>query len=126
MRRTPRGRDGPPAESITGARTSLTQDVRARQRRYIVAMLIRSVCVVVMALTWDRWPVLAVAALVGAVAIPYIAVVVAQAGWRQGRGARPELAAAAPAPATPVVLEPTLILPPEPEPEPEPERSAAG
>lgn len=114
MNRTPWHRDGPRAESITRARTGLSQDVRARQRRYIIAMLIRTVCVVVMALTWDRWPLVAVCALIGGVVIPYVAVVAAQAGWRQQRGLRAELvrpAAADPAPR--VVLEPTLILPPE-------------
>ncbi|MEU5893161.1 DUF3099 domain-containing protein [Streptomyces sp. NPDC047461] len=113
MNRTSWRRDGPPAESITRARTGLSEDVRGRQRRYVAAMLVRSACVVLMALTWNRWPVVAVGALVGGVVIPYVAVVVAQAGWRQQRGARPELARTVAEPETRVVLEPTLILPPE-------------
>lgn len=114
MNRTPWHRDGPRAESITRARTGLTQDLRGRQRRYIVAMLVRSACVVLMAVTWNRWPAVAVCALAGGVVIPYVAVVVAQAGWRQQRGVRAELARPADEqPAARVVLEPTLILPPE-------------
>ncbi|MFF3247118.1 DUF3099 domain-containing protein [Streptomyces sp. NPDC002870] len=100
-------------ESITRARTGLTRDLRGRQRRYVAAMLVRSACVVLMAVTWNRWPALAVCALIGAVLIPYVAVVAAQAGWRQQRGARPALGWAPEEPATRVVLEPTLILPPE-------------
>ncbi|MCX5563715.1 DUF3099 domain-containing protein [Streptomyces sp. NBC_00038] len=114
MNRTPWHRDGPRAESITRARTGLTQDLRGRQRRYIVAMLVRSACVVLMAVTWNRWPAVAVCALAGGVVIPYVAVVVAQAGWRQQRGVRAELARPADEqPAARVVLEPTLVLPPE-------------
>ncbi|CAL9668834.1 DUF3099 domain-containing protein [Streptomyces sp. Tu 3180] len=113
MTTSPRRREDPRAESITRARTGLTQDLRDRQRRYLTAMLIRTACVILMALTWNRWPALAVCALIGSVAIPYVAVVAAQAGWRQQRGARPLLTwtPADPAPRTP--LEPTLVLPPE-------------
>ncbi|MFI9583715.1 DUF3099 domain-containing protein [Streptomyces sp. NPDC052236] len=113
MSKTPWHRNTPRAESITRARTGLTQDIRGRQRRYIVAMMVRTACVVVMAATWNRWPALAVCALVGGVVIPYVAVVAAQAGWRQQGGARPAPAWVREEPATRVVLEPTLILPPE-------------
>jgi hypothetical protein len=113
MSRTARDRGGPRTESITGARTGLTQDVRGRQRRYLAAMLVRTVCVVLMAVTWNRWPVFAVCAMVGGVTIPYVAVVVAQAGWRQQRGVRPALTPGHEEPAERVLLEPTLILPPE-------------
>lgn len=115
MNRTSRQRDASPAESITRARTGLSQDLRGRQRRYVTAMLVRTACVVVMALTWNRWPVVAFCALAGGVVIPYVAVVAAQAGWLQQRGVRPELARPVEEPATRVVLEPTLILPPEPD-----------
>lgn len=113
MNRTSWRGDGTRAESITRARTGLTQDVRGRERRYIAAMAVRSACVVVMAATWNRWPVLAICALVGGVVIPYAAVVAAQAGWRQQRGLRPALAKIHEQPAIRVPLEPTLILPPE-------------
>ncbi|POX52015.1 hypothetical protein C3489_18895 [Streptomyces sp. Ru71] len=106
-------REAARAESITRARTGLSHDVRGRQRRYLTAMLIRTACVVLMAATWTRWPVLAVCALAGAVVIPYVAVVVAQAHWRQQRGARHAVTPLRDEPAGPrTVLEPTLILPP--------------
>ncbi|WP_077800632.1 DUF3099 domain-containing protein [Streptomyces sp. JHA26] len=114
MSTSPWHRDVPRPESITRVRTGLTQDLRGRERRYLTAMLIRTACVVLMALTWTRWPVVAVSALVGSVVIPYVAVVAAQAGWRQQRGHRPPLAPVpedSPAPRT--VLEPTLIIPPD-------------
>lgn len=104
----------PPAASITRARTGLTRDLRDRQRRYVLAMLVRTVCVVLTAVTWSRWPVLAVCALAGAVVIPYVAVVAAQAHWRQQRGPRPMLTPVQDEPAArAAVVEPTLILPPE-------------
>ncbi|MDG4865068.1 DUF3099 domain-containing protein [Streptomyces sp. T-3] len=98
---------------MTRARTGLTEDVRGRQRWYVMSMLVRTACVVLMTVTWNRWPALAVAALVGSVVIPYVAVVGVQAGWRQGRGTRPQLAPVHGTPETAVPLEPTLILPPE-------------
>lgn len=110
---TPRHRDGSRVESITRARVSLTQEIRGRQRRYIAAMLVRSACVVLMAATWHRWPVLAVCALAGGVVIPYVAVVAAQGGWLQQRGFRPALTRRHEEPAPRVTLEPTLVLPPE-------------
>ena len=107
-------RDVVPAESITRARAGLTRDVRGRQRRYLMAMVVRTVCVVLMAATWNRWPVLAGCALAGAVVIPYVAVVLAQAHWRQQRGPRHAVVRAVrEEPTVRVVLEPTLILPPE-------------
>lgn len=103
----------PRIESITRARTGVAEDVRGRQRRYLTAMLIRTACVVLMAATWDRWPVLALGALAGSVVIPYVAVVVAEAGWGRRRGIRPAVAMPVRrAPADGVPLEPTLILPP--------------
>ncbi|WP_327180549.1 DUF3099 domain-containing protein [Streptomyces sp. NBC_01334] len=113
MSRTPWHRAGPRAESITRARTGLSEDLRGRQRRYIVAMLVRSACVVLMAVTWNRWPAVAVCALVAGVVIPYVAVVAAQAGWRQQRGTRIALVEVPRENVTRVPLEPTLILPPE-------------
>lgn len=111
MHTSPGRRNDARAESITRARTGLTRDLRGRQRRYLAAMLVRSGCVVVMAVTWNCWPALAVCALAGAGVIPCVAVVVAQAGWPQRRGARPALARVNEEPATRVVLEPTPILP---------------
>lgn len=71
---------------ITGARSSLTEDVRGRQRRYVASMLLRTVCVLLAVVLWDvqRW--LAFAALAGAVLLPYFAVLVANAGRERAPG----------------------------------------
>ncbi|WP_419992765.1 DUF3099 domain-containing protein [Streptomyces boninensis] len=101
----------PRTASITRARTGLTEQQKRRQRRYVAAMTVRTSCVVVMACTWERWPVLAVCALVGGVLIPFVAVVAAQAWWPRGRGVRPAVARASEEPAGRAPLEPSLILP---------------
>lgn len=68
--------------SITSARRGLTEDLDGRVRRYLVSMGVRTACFVVAVLTTGpvRWT-----ALVGAVLLPYIAVVVANAGRENGR-----------------------------------------
>ena len=65
---------------ITGARLSLAEDVRARQRRYVVSMLVRTVAVLLTVLLWRVSLPLAVVALVVGAVLPYVAVVVANAG----------------------------------------------
>ncbi len=71
---------------ITGARSSLTEDVRGRQRRYVASMLLRTVCVLLAVVLWDvqRW--LALAALAGGVLLPYFAVLLANAGRERAPG----------------------------------------
>ncbi|WP_406204917.1 DUF3099 domain-containing protein [Kitasatospora sp. NBC_01560] len=71
---------------ITGARSSLSEDVRGRQRRYVASMLLRTVCVLLAVILWDvqRW--LAVGALAGAVLLPYFAVLIANAGRERAPG----------------------------------------
>ncbi|MFH9350140.1 DUF3099 domain-containing protein [Kitasatospora sp. NPDC017646] len=71
---------------ITGARSSLSEDVRGRQRRYVISMLVRTLCVLLAVALWDvqRW--LAFAALAGGVLLPYFAVLVANAGREQAPG----------------------------------------
>ncbi|MFF0295087.1 DUF3099 domain-containing protein [Kitasatospora sp. NPDC004615] len=71
---------------ITGARSSLSEDVRGRQRRYVISMLIRTVCVLLAVILWDvqRW--LAFAALAGGVLLPYFAVLIANAGRERAPG----------------------------------------
>jgi hypothetical protein len=65
---------------ITGARTGLTEDVRHRQRRYVISMSIRTVSVILTVLLWNVERPLAWATLVLGALLPYIAVVVANAG----------------------------------------------
>ncbi|ANH39795.1 hypothetical protein I601_3389 [Nocardioides dokdonensis FR1436] len=68
------------AVRITTAAVSPDEDLRKRQKRYLVSMTIRSACFVgagvagLAGLTW-LWPVL----IVGALVLPYIAVVLANA-----------------------------------------------
>ncbi|MFG3290396.1 DUF3099 domain-containing protein [Streptomyces sp. NPDC048179] len=65
---------------ISGARTGLTEDVRGRQRRYIISMSVRTVAVVMAATLWNVERYVAVVALVLGALLPYVAVVIANAG----------------------------------------------
>ncbi|MEU6258299.1 DUF3099 domain-containing protein [Streptomyces sp. NPDC047043] len=65
---------------ITGARTSLDEDVRGRQRRYVISMSIRTVSVILAATLWNVERHVAIVALVLGLVLPYIAVVIANAG----------------------------------------------
>ncbi|MFF9276551.1 DUF3099 domain-containing protein [Streptomyces griseosporeus] len=65
---------------ITGARTGLQEDVRARQRRYVISMTIRTVSVILAATLWNVERHVAIVALVLGAVLPYIAVVIANAG----------------------------------------------
>ncbi len=62
---------------ITNAQKSLSTDQPARQRRYFISMMVRTACFILTVLLPSpfRW-----FALAGAVFLPYIAVVVANAG----------------------------------------------
>lgn len=62
---------------ITSARSSLQDDIAARNKRYMLQMSTRVVCFVgaVVVDHWTRWILVA-----GAVFLPYIAVVIANAG----------------------------------------------
>jgi Protein of unknown function (DUF3099) len=64
-------------QSITSAQSSLSLDQSARQRRYFISMMIRTVCFILTVVLPSpyRW-----IALTGAVTLPYIAVIAANAG----------------------------------------------
>ncbi|WP_346012397.1 DUF3099 domain-containing protein [Streptomyces sp. SID3343] len=62
---------------ISGARKGLTEDVAGRQRRYVISMSIRTVCFVSAVFTPSPWRWILIA---GALFLPYIAVVLANAG----------------------------------------------
>jgi hypothetical protein len=71
-----RGRDDAPVR-ITTAATSPQADISARQRRYVISMSIRTLCflgAVFVGPGWLRWVLVA-----GAVLLPYVAVVMANA-----------------------------------------------
>ncbi|MFI6283884.1 DUF3099 domain-containing protein [Streptomyces sp. NPDC051018] len=95
---------------ITGARQGLADDVRARQRRYIISMSVRTVSVVLAAVLWNVERHVAIVAVVLGMILPYIAVVIANAGRETPPSlpstfvtppARPMLAPMATAPAAP-------------------------
>jgi Flp pilus assembly protein TadB len=95
--------------SITGVRPSQSDDLNARVTRYLISMGIRTVCVVLAIVVPSPWRWIFA---VGAVGLPYVAVVFANAGRSRGE----------PAPAAPVPRA-RSALPPETAP---PERPAQG
>ncbi|MFB7713663.1 DUF3099 domain-containing protein [Streptomyces sp. NPDC056105] len=65
---------------ITGARQSLAEDVRGRQRRYVISMSVRTLAVILGVALWNVERPVAIAALVLGLLLPYVAVVIANAG----------------------------------------------
>ncbi|MDX6314173.1 DUF3099 domain-containing protein [Actinacidiphila soli] len=65
---------------ITGARAGLTDDVRGRQRRYIISMSVRTVSFILFVALWNVSRPLGWIALALGLLLPYVAVVVANAG----------------------------------------------
>jgi hypothetical protein len=72
----------PPIYSVTSARRSLSDDQADRNRKYLISMSIRIVCFIgcILADGWLRWIL-----FVGALVLPWLAVVIANAG-REQRG----------------------------------------
>jgi hypothetical protein len=110
---------------ITTAPTSQTDDIGIRYRKYVVQMVIRTVCFLLFVLVhhWIRWFFVA-----GAVVLPYIAVVLANAG-RESKGPPPESLSV---PAEPVRQLPAIeariteVRAPLPRTEPPAERPGSG
>ncbi|AXE25834.1 DUF3099 domain-containing protein [Streptomyces globosus] len=73
-------RNGTEVFRITGARLGLDEDVRGRQRRYVISMVIRTLSVVATVLLWNVERHVAVVTLVAGALLPYVAVVIANAG----------------------------------------------
>jgi hypothetical protein len=72
------------AVRITTASTSRAADIAARQKRYLLAMSFRTACFVaaiVVTITWVR-----VLLVIGALVLPYVAVVMANAGASKSDG----------------------------------------
>ena len=82
-RRRPTPGESPDPVRITSAAAPLSDDIAARSRRYLIQMGIRLACFLGAVLIdhWTRWVL-----LVGAVVLPYVAVVLANAG-RERAGA---------------------------------------
>lgn len=76
--RAVRGRTSKPAVfQITGVRRGMSADIQARQRRYVASMLFRTACFIGVIFTHGP---LRFVLFLGALLLPYIAVVVANAG----------------------------------------------
>jgi hypothetical protein len=95
-----RKQGGPEVHRISGARAGLTEDVRGRQRRYIISMSVRTVSVILTVVLWNVERPLAWATLAIGLLLPYIAVVYANAG-RENAPVAP--AAYIPPPVVPVL-----------------------
>ena len=63
---------------ITSAARPRSEDIRGRERRYIMSMAVRTGCFLLAILFRDHWVVWVFIA--GAVFLPYVAVVIANAG----------------------------------------------
>ncbi|MFE8937891.1 DUF3099 domain-containing protein [Streptomyces sp. NPDC000963] len=73
-------RGGTEVFRITGARQGLAEDVRGRQRRYVISMTVRTLSVIAAAVLWNVERHVAVVALALGILLPYVAVVIANAG----------------------------------------------
>lgn len=83
-RRRSRGRPGDQPVRITTATSSAQEDISARQRRYVFSMAVRTLCflgAVAVGPGWLRWVLVA-----GAILLPYVAVVMANAASSRGDG----------------------------------------
>lgn len=98
---------------ITGARQSLADDVRGRQRRYVISMSLRTVSVIAAALLWNVERHVAIVALVLGMILPYIAVVIANAGRENAPGLPSTFMSA---PVRPMIAPPPAEGPAEPGP----------
>lgn len=70
----------PEVVRITGARVGLSEDVRGRQRRYIISMSVRTVSFILFVSLWNVSRPVGWIALVLGLLLPYVAVVIANAG----------------------------------------------
>lgn len=65
---------------ITGARRGLADDMRGRQRRYVISMSVRTLAVIATVVLWNVQRPVAIVTLVLGVLLPYVAVVIANGG----------------------------------------------
>ncbi len=71
-------RKEPEPVRITTAARPHSQEIRGRERRYLISMGIRTLCFILSVLFMGHWVMWVF--LVGAVFLPYVAVVIANAG----------------------------------------------
>ncbi|MFF2010345.1 DUF3099 domain-containing protein [Streptomyces sp. NPDC058195] len=105
-----RKRSGGEVFRITGARQGLAEDVRGRQRRYVISMSVRTVSVVLAATLWNVERYVAIVALALGMLLPYVAVVIANAGRETPRSLPSTFV---PAPMRPVLDAPSASGGPE-------------
>ncbi|WP_157964092.1 DUF3099 domain-containing protein [Actinocorallia populi] len=76
--------------TVTDASRPLSEDVDERQRHYLISMGVRMACLVLAVVLWGRvHPVLLGLLLVGAILLPYTAVVFANGGRKPPPGGGP-------------------------------------
>ncbi|WP_344824592.1 DUF3099 domain-containing protein [Actinocorallia longicatena] len=69
--------------NITDAAVPLSEDVNARQRRYLISMGIRTICFFLAVVTYGHVPTAVMALLIiGAIFLPYVSVIFANGGRR--------------------------------------------
>ena len=74
----PRVISAQPVQSITSARSSHSEDVTRRMKAYAISMGIRTLCVIGLVVVFPHWA--AWLFVPGAVVLPYVAVLLANAG----------------------------------------------
>jgi hypothetical protein len=104
-----------PTHTITSAQRALSDEQSSRTRKYLISMGIRTACVIgaIFIPGWPRWVLIA-----GAVVLPYLAVVIANAGKSRDEGSADpvpmEVQPARPAlPSSTKALEGVIIVPAE-------------
>ncbi|MEU5976633.1 DUF3099 domain-containing protein [Streptomyces sp. NPDC047315] len=93
-----RRRVGSEVFRITGARQGLADDVRGRQRRYVITMSVRTLSFVAGAVLWNVERHVAVVAIVLGMLLPYVSVVIANAGRERPPSLPSTFVSAAPRP----------------------------
>lgn len=119
------GADEPEIHRITAANKPHSDDMEARMGRYLLSMLIRTLCFVMMFVIdgWLRWVF-----AVGAIFLPYVAVIFANAGGTRRPTAMPGVAPVGPRQLTtqPFGSSPARIYRPEEEPPGDGDDATAG
>lgn len=90
-RREPRLVAVEPVQSVTSARASHSEDVARRMRSYAISMGIRTLCVLGLVVVFPHWS--AWLFVPGAVVLPYVAVLLANAGRERSPSAPPTVVA---------------------------------
>lgn len=91
--------------NVTVAQRPLSQEQTGRTRKYLISMLIRTLCVIgaIFIPGWPRWVL-----ITGAIVLPYLAVVIANAGRENDEigsmGVAPVMQAALPSTSKNVII----------------------